>query len=64
MPSKKAPKKPGFAMFGSHNPSIKEEVHPIVEDDPVYYPRADELFYDNTIRSLLISFSASSIFLE
>jgi hypothetical protein len=33
MPSKKAPKKPGFAMFGSNDPTIEGDSPPIVEDD-------------------------------
>jgi hypothetical protein len=39
MPSKKAPKNPGFAMFESDNPTIEGYSPPIVEDDPGYNPR-------------------------
>jgi hypothetical protein len=43
-----APKKSGFAMFGSDDPSIEEDSPPIVDDDPGYYLCNDELFNDNT----------------
>jgi hypothetical protein len=47
MPSKKAPKRPGFAMFKSVNPLIKGDSPPIFEDDLGYNPHDDELSNDN-----------------
>jgi hypothetical protein len=48
MPSKKAPKKPGFAMFKSDDPTIKGDFPPIVDYDPDFDPRDYELSDDNT----------------
>jgi hypothetical protein len=48
MPSKKAPKKPGFAMFKSDDPTIKQDSSPIVGNDASYNPCDDELLDDNT----------------
>jgi hypothetical protein len=48
MPSKKAPKKPGFAMFKSDDPTIKGDSPPIVDNDPGFDPRDSMLLDDNT----------------
>jgi hypothetical protein len=48
MPSKKAPKKTGFAMIRSDDPNIEGDSPPIVDNDPCYDPRNDELLDDNT----------------
>jgi hypothetical protein len=43
MPSKKAPKNLGFAMFGNNDPSIKGDSPPTVDNDPVFDPCDDAL---------------------
>jgi hypothetical protein len=48
MPSKKAPMKPGFAMFESDDPTIKGDSTPIVDYDPGLDPRDYDLSDDNT----------------
>jgi hypothetical protein len=47
MPSKKAPKKPGFAMSESDDPTIKGYSSSIVDDDPGSDPRDYKLSDDN-----------------
>jgi hypothetical protein len=46
--SKKAPKKAGFAVLGSNNPSIKGDSPPIVDNNPGFDTCGDELSNDNT----------------
>jgi hypothetical protein len=48
MSSKKAPKRPGFAMFKSNNPSIKGDSPSIVDNDPGYDNCDYELLDNNT----------------
>jgi hypothetical protein len=48
MTSKKAPKKPGFAIFKSNNPTMKGDSPPIVVYYPGYNLPDDELSDDNT----------------
>jgi hypothetical protein len=47
MPSKKAPKKPGFAMFKRNDSTIKGYNPPNVDDDPGIDPCDYELSDDN-----------------
>jgi hypothetical protein len=47
MPSKREPKKPGFSIFGSNDPT-KGDSPPIVDNNPDFDPLDDELFDDNT----------------
>jgi hypothetical protein len=48
MPSKKAPKKPGFAMFESDDPTITGDCPPIVDNDPGFDLRDYDLSDDNS----------------
>jgi hypothetical protein len=48
MPSKKAPKKPGFVMFESNNPTVKGDIPPTVNDDPGFASRDYDLSDDGT----------------
>jgi hypothetical protein len=48
MLSKNAPKKPGFAMFESDDPTIEGDSPPIVDDDPGFDPRDYDLSDDDT----------------
>jgi hypothetical protein len=48
MPSKKGPKKPGFAMSKSDNPYIEGDSPPTVDNDSGYNTHDDELWDDDT----------------
>jgi hypothetical protein len=47
MPSKKSPKKPGFTMLESDDPTIQGDSPPIVDDDLGFDPRDYDLSDDN-----------------